>query len=101
MRSILCPSAVFLLCAGLAAASEPATFDRTLPVSGPVFLEARSDPGGIRITSGTSTSIRVHAIIRPLYGRFDLGIAEANVRALQQNPPIEQTGNRIRIGYAN
>src|SRR5450755_4099899 len=88
----------FLFC-GFAIASESGTIDRTLPVSGPVTLDVRSDPGGVYITTGSSSNVVVHAIIKPLYGRLDLDIAEANIRALEQNPPIEQVGNQIRIGY--
>ena len=80
-------------------ASEPGTFDRTLNVSGPVTLDVRSDPGGVYITTGSSSHVVVHAIVKPLYGRLDLGLAEANILTLIQNPPIEQTGNTIRIGY--
>lgn len=89
----------FLLGAGTALASEPGTFDRTLAVSGPVVLDVRSDRGGVIVTVGSATSLRVHAVIKPLYGKFDLDIAEANIRALEKDPPIEQVGNQIRIGY--
>jgi len=91
-------STAFLFCA-FAFASEPGTFDRTLPVSGPVTLDVRSDPGGVYITTGSSPNVVIHAVIKPLYGRLDLDIAEANIRALVKNPPIEQVGNQIRIGY--
>ena len=90
--------ASFLFCT-FAFASEPGTFDRTLPVTGPVALDVRSDPGGVYITTGSSPNVVVHAIIKPLYGRLDLDIAEANIRALEQNPPIEQVGNQIRVGF--
>ena len=97
-RLLIFISAAFLFCA-FAFASEPATVDRTLPVSGPVTLDVRSDPGGVYITTGSSPNLVVHATIKPLYGRLDVDIAEANIRALEQNPPIEQVGNQIRIGY--
>ncbi len=99
MRFISHAFIALLVGAGLALASEPGTFDRTLLVSGPVNLDVRSDVGGIIITTGSSTSVRVHAVIKPMYGRLDLDLAEANIRTLEQNPPIEQVGNRIRIGY--
>jgi len=51
------------------------------------------------ITASSAETVRVRAVIKPLYGRFDLSLAEANIRALEQNPPIEQVGNRIRVGY--
>jgi hypothetical protein len=88
-----------LLLSVFALASEPGTFDRNLPVSGPVTLEVRSDPGGVYITRGSSPYVVVHATIKPLYGRLDLDIAEANIRALEKNPPIVQQGNHIRIGF--
>jgi putative adhesin len=83
----------------LAIASEAGTFDRTLPVSGVIDLDIKSNPGGIIVKTGSSASVRVHAVIKPLLGPLDLGISEANIRALEQNPPIEQVGDRIRIGY--
>jgi hypothetical protein len=82
-----------------ALASEAGAFDRTLSVSGVVDLDIKSDPGGIIVKTGSSASVRVHAVIKPLLGPLDIGISEANIRALEQNPPIEQVGNRIRIGY--
>lgn len=99
MKSILHLLASFLLGAFVALASETGVFDRTLSVSGSVELDVRSDPGGIVITAGSANSVRVHAVIKSLYGEYDLGLAAANIRALERNPPIEQVGNRIRIGY--
>ncbi len=83
-----------------ALASEPKTVDRALAVSGPVTLDVRADPGGIVITTGSSGTVAVHAVIKPLYGRLDFEIAEANILALEREPLIEQVGNHIRIGYA-
>lgn len=80
-------------------ASEPGSFYRKLDVSGPVQLEVRSDPGGVNVTVGTSGFVRVRGVIKPLYGRLDLNLAQANIFALEQNPPIDQVGNHIRVGY--
>ncbi|HEX4769709.1 MAG TPA: DUF4097 family beta strand repeat-containing protein [Bryobacteraceae bacterium] len=101
MKVTLKISAALLFGTCLALASEPGSFDRTLTVSGPLQLDVRSDPGGIIITSGPDTAVHVHAVLNPLYGRFDLDLAEANIHALERNPPIEQVGNCIRIGYLN
>lgn len=90
-----------LLSAATALASEPVTAERTLAVTGPVTLDVRSDPGGVIVTVGSSTAVVVHAFIKPLYGRLDFDVAEANILALQKNLPIEQTGDHIRIGYAD
>ena len=43
-------------------------------------LDVTSDPGGMVITAGSAATVRVRAVIKPLYGRFDLGLAEANIR---------------------
>src|SRR5438270_8597183 len=101
MRSSTYPLALLLAGAYVLAASQPAEFDRALTVSGPVLLEVRSDPGGVSVSAATDSLVRVHATIRSLYGRFDMGLVEANIQALVQDPPIEQSGNRIRVGYAN
>ena len=82
-----------------AAASEAGKFERTLSVTGAVDLDVISNPGGMSIVAASASSVRVRAVIRPLYGVADLGMSEANIRALEQNPPVEQTGNRIRVGY--
>jgi hypothetical protein len=97
--SRLLAATVLLAGASGALASDPGSFDRTLAVTGPVFLDVKSDPGGAVITTGPEATVRVHAIIKPLFGRLDLDLAEANIRALEKDPPIEQSGNRIRIGY--
>ncbi len=81
-------------------ASQPRSFERTLTVDGIVDLDVRTDPGGITVTRGVDQSVRIRGTLRSVYGRFDFGTADDNIRALQQNPPIEQSGNRIRIGYA-
>ena len=101
MKSISNASAVLVMGACITLASESATFDRTLSVSGRVHLEVTSDLGGIILTTGSATTVRVHAVIKPVYGEGDLGFTAARIRALQQNPPIEQVGDRIRIGYVN
>jgi DUF4097 and DUF4098 domain-containing protein YvlB len=97
--SLVRTAAVLSIAASSIFASEIGTFHRTLTVSGPVTLDVVSAPGGIAITSGPSDSVVVHAVIKPLFGQLDLDLAQANIRALEQYPPIEQTGNRIRIGY--
>jgi len=76
INSVLYASTLLVLSAHVIPASSPGAFDRTLQVSRPVFVEARSDPGGVVITTGKNGSVRVHAILKPLYGRLDLGRSE-------------------------
>lgn len=83
-----------------AAVSQSLEVDRTLPVSGPVQLDVTSNANSFEIKGNKHTSsVRVHAVIRPLYRALDFGIAKANIAELERNPPVEQSGNHIRIGY--
>jgi DUF4097 and DUF4098 domain-containing protein YvlB len=41
----------------------------------------------------------VHAILKAQHGWFNSGDVEAHIRALERNPPVEQEGNRVRVGY--
>jgi hypothetical protein len=101
MKAIFLALGVFVWAGNVAAASETRTVDRNLVVTGEVGLDVSSNPGGVTIKAGSVGSVRIHAVIRPLYGTLDLGLAEANIRALEKNPPVEQQGNRIRIGYVS
>ena len=78
--------------AGLAEGS----FERTLSVSGPVDLEVITGSGNIRVIVAKTASVRVKAFIR---ARDDFNRrGEEKVRYLESHPPIEQTGNIIKIG---
>ena len=90
-----------ILALGTCTASVPGrgAFERTLNVSGPVDLDVLSEIGGVILTAGASDSVRIRAILTPQFGPLDLAEATARIRAIEANPPIEQTGNRIRIGY--
>jgi DUF4097 and DUF4098 domain-containing protein YvlB len=73
-------------------ASE-ATFDRTLTVNGQTELSVSTGSGNIHLTRGSDS--RVH-----IFGRVKTGWGgdENRMREIAANPPIEQTGNIIRIG---
>ncbi len=96
-------SLVALLLAGgiVAGAEQEGSFDKSLAVSGPVDLDVKTDSGGITVTSGSSGTVRVHAILKGQRGWFDSGDVGARIRELERNPPVEQTGNHIRIGYVH
>lgn len=92
----------FALTAGLlAGAEEQGSFDKSLAVSGAVDLDVTTDSGGITVTSGSSGTVRVHAVLKGQHGWLDSGDVAARIRELERNPPVEQTGNRIRIGYVH
>jgi hypothetical protein len=81
------------------AAHGEGSFDRSLTVSGPVDLDVKTDSGGITVTRGSIGWLRVHAILKAEHGWFESPDVESSIRELERNPPVEQTGNRIRMGY--
>jgi hypothetical protein len=91
---------LFACTAALAlAAADQVTgqFERTLRVSGPVELDVMTDSGGIHVRQGGSGAVSVTAILKS-QRHTDWAAAERRIRALEANPPIEQSGNVIRIG---
>jgi hypothetical protein len=80
-----------------ASAAITGSFDRTLQVSGPVDLEVKSGSGSVTVTTGGPEVVRILGKIRASSGRA----SEQNVRYLEDNPPIEKTGNSIRVGYVD
>ena len=83
------------VCFSAYAATE-GSFERTLNVTGAVDLDVASGSGNIVVRSVNSSMVHVRGLIR---ARDDWKLrAEDKVRYLESNPPIEQTGNVIRIG---
>lgn len=100
MKSFVLVLASITLVSGIAsAAPADGSFDRSLSVSGPVDLDVQTDSGGISVTPGSSGSLRVHAILKAQRGWFESSDVESRIRELERNPPVEQTGNKIQIGY--
>jgi hypothetical protein len=91
--------AAAILTAGVLCADEQGSFDKTMTVTGPVDLDVVTDSGGITVMTGPAGSVRVHAILKAQHGWLEFNNAEAHIRELERNPPVEQIGNRIRIGY--
>ncbi len=73
--------------------SERGAFDRTLKVSGPVDLDVQTGSGSVTVRTGGTDTVVVRGDIR-----VNGGDALAKVHKLEANPPIDQTGNSIRIG---
>jgi len=86
----------FAMLALQAAASErEGSFDRTLTVSGAVDLDVQTGSGRIEVRPGDASSVRIHAVIRAHDEFFHSD--EARIQEIEKNPPIQQTGNTIRI----
>lgn len=81
-----------------AMASDEGHFDRTLAVTGAVDLDVQTGSGNITVRAGDSSKVEIHAKIHASSWHND-GDVEARIKSIEDNPPIEQTGNTIRIGH--
>jgi hypothetical protein len=91
MKKLILATAMLAL--AIPALASEATFDRTLSVSGRVELSVATGSGNVHITRGSDNQVHVFGKVRSNWGD-----SEDRVRQVAANPPIEQTGNMIRIG---
>ena len=73
-----------------------ASFARTLKVSGPVRLEVNTGSGKIIIRNGADGEVRIQGEVHA--GGFTLASSNRRAEEIASNPPIEQTGNLVRLG---
>jgi DUF4097 and DUF4098 domain-containing protein YvlB len=73
-------------------------FDRTLQVSGAVNLDLTTGSGDVSIKTGGSNQVVIRGRVRSNNEWFG-GNADSLVHSVESNPPIEQNGSTIRIGY--
>jgi Putative adhesin len=88
--------AVFSVSASCFAFAAEGSFERTLPVSGGVNLQVESGSGSIEVRQGSASELRVTGHIR---SNNWFGSTEEAIRKIENNPPIQQSGNDIRIGH--
>ncbi|MGD0212793.1 MAG: DUF4097 family beta strand repeat-containing protein [Terriglobales bacterium] len=94
-------SLAFILATSLASfAGVVGTFDRSFQVNGPVDLEVLTRSGDITVRNGAAGTVSIHAKIHSSNSWFG-GDHKADVQELQNNPPIHQNGNSVRIDYVN
>ena len=92
MKHLALAIAVLGLAAVPALATEQ-TFERTLSVNGRVELSVATGSGNIHITQGSGSQIHIFGRVKSSWGGND-----EKVRDIAAHPPIEQTGNIVRIG---
>jgi hypothetical protein len=98
MKKILLAAAALGLAASTALASEY-PFERTLTVSGQVELSVATGSGNIHLTRGAGNQIHIIGKVKTgLGGWGSWGGSEERAKEIAANPPIEQTGNIVRIG---
>jgi hypothetical protein len=93
---------LFLATAALALAAIPAlaaeaTFERTLTVNGRVELSIATGSGYIHLTQGSGNQIHVFGRVKSNCWGVNCP-SDEKVREIAANPPIEQTGNIVRVG---
>ena len=83
-----------------AMASAEGSFDRTLQVNGPVNLDVSTGSGNVEVHTGSSNQVIIHGRIRAsLNSWFGSDNIQERVRKIEANPPIQHSGNTIRIGH--
>src|SRR3984893_17009129 len=80
-----------------AGAAAEDSFERALQVSGPVHLELTTGSGNVEVRTGNSSQVQVTGHIRP--SEWFGANVEEKIKRLEANPPIQQSGNDIRIGH--
>jgi hypothetical protein len=93
MKHLFAAIASALLLATLPAMAAEATFERNLTVNGRVELSVATGSGNIRLTHGADNRVHIFGRVKSNWGGND-----ERVREIAANPPIEQTGNIVRIG---
>lgn len=93
MKHLALATAVLALAALPAFASE-ATFERNLTVNGHVDLTVSTGSGHIHIKQGSGDRVHIFGRVKSNWGSG----GDAKVQEIANNPPIDQTGNIIRIG---
>jgi len=77
----------------IGAHAAEATFERDLTVNGRVELDVSTGSGSIHLTQSSPGRIHIVGRVRSNWGEND-----AKVKEIADHPPVEQTGNIVRIG---
>ncbi len=77
-------------------ATHEGRFHRTLTVNGPASIDLATGSGNVTVHVGADAKVDITGHIRAS-GWFES--ADDRVQKLEANPPIQQSGNSIRIGH--
>jgi DUF4097 and DUF4098 domain-containing protein YvlB len=93
MKHVFAVAAAALALAAMPALGSEATFERNLTVNGRVELSVATGSGNIHLTHGSGSQVHIFGRVKSSWGG-----SEERVKEIAANPPIEQTGNIIRVG---
>jgi hypothetical protein len=79
------------------ALASDGTFDKTLSVSGSVQLEVSTGSGYVHVNPGSDNQVHIIGHVHANHG-FMGGNSDDQVQKVVDNPPIQQSGNTIRVG---
>jgi Toastrack DUF4097 len=88
---------VALLAIPLLALASDGTFDKTLTVNGGAQLYVSTGSGYIHVSPGSDNQIHVIGHVRANHNWMG-GSSDEAVKQTVDNPPIQQSGNTVRIG---
>jgi len=94
---VVLTAALVCLPAMPAAAAAQGSFQRALQVTGPVHMDLTTGSGNVEVHTGNSNQVQVTGHIRA--SEWFGGNIEEKIKRLEANPPIQQSGNDIRIGH--
>jgi DUF4097 and DUF4098 domain-containing protein YvlB len=95
-RLVITSLVLSCLAACPAFAAREGTFRRSLNVTGPVNLDLTTGSGNVTVRTGSEGKVEITGHVRAS-GWFDGG--QDRVSRIEANPPIQQSGNSIRIGH--
>src|ERR1700756_4529047 len=91
---------VVWVASAMAFGSEQGHFQKTFQVSSGAELQVFTHSGDITVHSGPAGSIAITGRIH-VGDRWFTGGRKGEVEEIEKNPPIQQTGNLVRIDYVN
>ncbi|HEX4023041.1 MAG TPA: DUF4097 family beta strand repeat-containing protein [Acidobacteriaceae bacterium] len=100
LRSLTYLAATALLTPLLAHAATDKTFQRTLNVTATPDVIVQTGSGDIHISQGTSNQVAITGTIHMSHWGWG-STNDKDVDQIVNNPPIQQSGNTIKIGFGN
>ena len=74
------------------------SFMRTLTVTGPVELDVRTGSGSAQVRNGSPGTVTVQGRISASWACWSGSSSHDRVKEVAMSPPIEQSGNEVRVG---